>query len=198
MKKKAALNTKRCHLTGNDLNTIPSMTISCIKEEVSKEFIIQYTNQFLREQKKPHCPFCREKSHFKKDLQNNNIQYKPFNTRNMTYEDFETILKSHDVFFAALNLKNIINEGDIKKACIKLVGTFYLRDEINTDIDNNKTKLIHVLCELNQINLIKISIEDYNMKYNEITLDGKTPISIAKNKKFKQLENYLTKLDKKK
>lgn len=194
MKKKAALNTKLCFLTGKDLNTIPSMKIMCNNEAVSKEFILQYTHQFLRKQEEPPCPFCRQTNHFKKDLENNNIQHTPFNTTNMTYEDFQTILNSQDVFFAALNIKNIHKNEDKIKACKRLIIIFHLRDEINSDVDKNKTKLIHILCELNQIELIQISIEDYNMSYNEITLDGKTPISIAENKQFTKLKEYLEKL----
>ena len=196
MKKKIASSNRTCFLTGIDLTTIPSMTITCINEDVSKEFIIQYTNDFLRNQKTPECPFCKTSDHFQKDLENNGIQYTPFKTKNMTYNDFLTILKSQDVFFAALNIKNINLNKDIIKACKDLIKTFYLRNEINNDIDNNNTKLIHLLCELNQKDLIQVSIENYNMSYNVITLDGKTPISIAKNKKFKKLEEYLTNLNK--
>ncbi len=193
-RKKAALRTKECHLTGKDLNKIPSMTLTCTNEEVSKEFILQYTNQYLRNKKEPPCPFCRDTDHFKDDLQKNNIQYTPFNTKNMTYEDFLTILKSQDVFFAALTLKSIHKDDDKIKACKDLIVAFHLRNEINNDIDDNQTKLIHILCELNLVELIQISIEDYNMSYKETTLDGKTPLSIAQNKEFSKLKNYLSKL----
>mgnify|MGYP001453618048 CR=1 FL=1 len=183
-----------CNLSGDNLNSIKSFNISCNDEIVSKGFIEQYKNDFLRRQQEPHCPFCKQTIHFKEDLETQALSTKSYTIDNLTINHFKNILLNKDIYFAALTLNKIKNEVEKSEAFKLLVLSFINHNQLHSHIDDQENTLIHILATHNQKKLIELCINKFNMQHNTTNKFGDTALSIATENNFIEQATYLRNL----
>jgi hypothetical protein len=183
-----------CILSGDNLNKIKTFKISCNDEIVSKGFIEQYKNDFLRRQEEPPCPFCKQTIHFKQDLKTQALSAKTYTIDNFSISNFKNILLSKDIYFAALTLNKIKNEAEKSEALKLLVLSFINHNQLHSHIDDQENTLIHTLATHNQKKLIELCVNRFNMQRNTTNKFGDTALSIATENNFIELATYLSNL----